>query len=122
MLFPAGVSAAQSDHLFVCRQLSGSVLFEQETREIALDAGSVVLGMFFSWFQDAYRQGSASRIGSAFGQSPEHGCTPAARAEDRLMSGVMAMLSPLASQKSSISDQLVGNHVRPNRQVACQAP
>lgn len=39
----AHASSAKSDHLFVCRQLSGEVMLEQDTREIILGAGSLTL-------------------------------------------------------------------------------
>jgi AraC family transcriptional regulator, positive regulator of tynA and feaB len=117
----AHASRIKSDHLFVCRQLSGSVLLEQETREIALDAGSVVLldpllpysGKFL---QDSKmlvvkvpRRALETRLGKI--RSMVTRLIKPARAQDRLTSAVMEMLPPLASQVSSISDQLVGNHV-----------
>jgi AraC family transcriptional regulator, positive regulator of tynA and feaB len=39
----AHASCAKSDHLFVCSQLSGGVVLEQDAREIVLDAGSLTL-------------------------------------------------------------------------------
>jgi AraC-like DNA-binding protein len=117
----AHASRIKSDHLFVCRQLSGSVLLEQETREIALDAGSVVLldpllpysGKFL---QDSKmlivkvpRRELEARLGKTRDMVTR--LIRPVRAEDRLTSVVMGMLPPLASQMSSISDQLVGNHV-----------
>lgn len=117
----AHASRIKSDHLFVCRQLSGSVLLEQETREIALDAGSMVLldpllpygGKFL---QDSKmlvvkvpRRELEARLGKIRNMVTR--LINPARAEDRLTSAVIEMLPPLASQVSSISDQLVGNHV-----------
>jgi AraC family transcriptional regulator, positive regulator of tynA and feaB len=37
------ITHARSDHLFVCRQTSGSIFLEQDTREIVLEAGDVTL-------------------------------------------------------------------------------
>lgn len=117
----AHASRIKSDHLFVCRQLSGSVLLEQETREIALDAGSVVLLDPLLPYSGKFLQGSKmlvvkvprreleTRLGKIRNMVAR--LIKPARAEDRLTSVVMGMLPSLASQMSSISDQLVGNHV-----------
>lgn len=117
----AHASRTKSDHLFVCRQLSGSVLLEQETREIALDAGSVVLLDPLLPYSGKFLQGSKmlvvkvprreleTRLGKIRNMVAR--LIKPARAEDRLTSVVMGMLPSLASQMSSISDQLVGNHV-----------
>lgn len=117
----AHASRTKSDHLFVCRQLSGSVLLQQETREIALDAGSVVLLDPLLPYSGKFLQGSKmlvvkvprreleTRLGKIRNMVAR--LIKPARAEDRLTSVVMGMLPSLASQMSSISDQLVGNHV-----------
>lgn len=117
----AHASRAKSDHVFVCRQLSGSVLLEQETRQITLDAGSVVLldpllpysGKFL---QDSKmlvvkvpRRELEARLGKIRNMVTR--VMRPARAEDRLTSVVIGMLPSLASQMNSISDQLVRNHV-----------
>ncbi|UPJ76154.1 helix-turn-helix domain-containing protein [Bradyrhizobium sp. 187] len=117
----AHASRTKSDHVFVCRQLSGSVLLDQEYREITLAAGSVVLldpllpysGKFL---QDSKmlvvkvpRRQLEARLGKIRNMVTR--LIPPARAQDRLTSMVMGMLPSLASQMNSISDQLVGNHV-----------
>jgi AraC-like DNA-binding protein len=117
----AHASRTKSDHLFVCRQLSGSVLLEQETREIALDAGGVVLldpllpysGQFLQHSKmlvvKVARRELEARLGTIRNMvsrliKPE-------RAEDSLTSVMMGMLPPLTSQMSSISHHLVDNLV-----------
>lgn len=117
----AHASRTKSDHLFVCRQLLGGVLLEQETREIALEAGSVVLldpllpysGKFL---QDSKmlvvkvpRRELEVRLGKIRNMVAR--LIKPARAEDSLMSVVLGMLPPFTNQTSSISDDLVGNHV-----------
>ena len=37
------ISHARSDHLFVCRQVSGSIFLDQGGREVLLDAGDMTL-------------------------------------------------------------------------------
>ncbi len=117
----AHVSHAKSDHLFLCRQLSGSVLLEQESREIALDAGSVVLLDPLLPYRGKFLQNSKmlvvrvprheleARLGGI--RNVVTRLMNCARAEHRLTSVVIGMLPSLAGQMSSISNQIVGNHV-----------
>jgi AraC-like DNA-binding protein len=117
----AHVSRVKSDHLFVCRQMSGSALLEQETREIALDAGSVMLldpllpysGKFLRDSKmlvvKVPRRELEARLGKIRNMVTR--LINPAGAEDRLTSVVMGMLPSLASQMNSISDQIVSNHV-----------
>lgn len=117
----AHASRTKSDHLFVCRQLSGSVLLEQEAREITLDAGSVVLldpllpycGKFVQESKmlvvKVPRRELEVRVGKIRNMVAR--LVKPARAEDLLTSVVMQMLPSLSSQMSSIGDQLIGNHV-----------
>jgi hypothetical protein len=70
------IAHAKSSHVFLCRQVAGAVFLEQDTREIALEAGDVALldpllpyeGNFSADSENVSSQGSTSR------KDPRHGC------------------------------------------------
>ncbi|MGA2997340.1 helix-turn-helix domain-containing protein [Bradyrhizobium sp.] len=114
------IAHVKSDHLFVCRQIAGRVLFEQDTREIALEAGDVALldpllpyeGSFSADSETLVLKVPRRELEARVGKTRDmvaRSIKPV-RTEDRLMSSLSAMLPSLAGKMNSISEEMVGNH------------
>src|SRR3984885_6866846 len=115
------IAHASSDHLFVCRQVAGVISVEQDTRQIALEAGDVALldpllpyEANFSTNSEtlvlkAPRREVEARVGKIRGMVAR--LIKPVRTEDRLMSSLTAMVPSLAGMMNSISEEMVGNHV-----------
>ena len=110
----------KSDHLFVCRQIAGTILLEQDTREIALEAGDVALldpmipyqGNFSADSETLVLKVPRRELEARVGKTRDivaRSIKPV-RPEDRLMSSLSAMLPSLAGKMNSISEEMVGNH------------
>jgi AraC-like DNA-binding protein len=117
----AHVSRTKSDYLFVCRQMSGTVIFEQSTREVTLEPGCVTLldpllpyaGKFAKDCEmlivKAPRRELEARLGRvrdlvACSVGPH-------RAQDRLTSSVIAMLPSLSKEGYSVTDKIITSNV-----------
>lgn len=117
----AHASCAKSDHVFVCRQLTGAVMLEQDTREVVLEPGSLTLldpllpykGRFFRQSKmlviKAPRRELEARLGKtrdmvAWLIQPD-------TAKDRLTSSVTALLPSLASEASSADEGMTANGI-----------
>jgi AraC-like DNA-binding protein len=114
------IAHAKSDHLFVCRQVAGVIFLEQDTREIALDAGDVALldpllpyeGKFSADSKTLVLKVPRRELEARVGKTRDmvaRSIKPV-RAEDSLMSSLSAMLPSLAGKMNSISEEMVGNH------------
>jgi AraC family transcriptional activator of tynA and feaB len=114
------IAHAKSDHLFVCRQVAGRVLLEQDTREVTLEAGDVALldpllpyeGNFSTDSETLVLKVPRRELEARVGKIRDmvaRSIKPV-RTEDRLMSSLSAMLPSLAGKMNSISEEMVGNH------------
>lgn len=114
------ISHARSDHLFVCRQVAGVVSLEQDTRQIELAAGDVVLldpllpyeGIFSANSKTLVLKVSRGELEARVGKTRDmvaRSIKPV-RAEDHLMSSLSAMLPSISGKMDSISEEMVGNH------------
>jgi AraC family transcriptional activator of tynA and feaB len=114
------IAHARSDHVFVCRQVAGVILLEQDTRQIALEAGDVALldpllpyeGNFSANSETLVLKVPRRELEARVGKTRDmvaRSIKPV-RAEDRLMSSLSAMLPSLAGKMNSISEEMVGNH------------
>jgi AraC family transcriptional regulator, positive regulator of tynA and feaB len=117
----AHASCAKSDHLFVCRQLSGGVTLEQDTREITLDAGCLTLldpllpykGKFLRDSKMLVVKAPRRELEARLGKTRDMvgRLIKPNTAQDRLTSSVTALLPSLARETSSISDSIIGSDV-----------
>jgi AraC-like DNA-binding protein len=114
------IAHAKSDHLFVCRQIAGVIVIEQDTREIALDTGDVALLDPLLPYEGKLSEDSKTlvlkvprrELEARIGKTRDlvaRSIKPV-RAEDSLMSSLSAMLPSLAGKMNSISEEMVGNH------------
>ena len=114
------IAHARSDHVFVCRQVGGVIFLEQDTRQIALEAGDVALldpllpyeGNFSADSETLVLKVPRRELEARVGKTRDmvaRSIKPV-RAEDRLMSSLSAMLPSLAGKMNSISEEMVGNH------------
>jgi AraC family transcriptional regulator, positive regulator of tynA and feaB len=114
------IAHVKSDHMFVCRQVAGVVFFEQDTREIALEAGDVALldpllpyeGKFSADSETLVLKVPRRELEARVGRTRDmvaRSIKPV-RAEDRLMSSLCEMLPSLTGKIDSISEEMVGNH------------
>jgi AraC family transcriptional regulator, positive regulator of tynA and feaB len=114
------VAHVKSDHLFVCRQIAGRVLLEQDTREISLDAGDMALldpllpyeGRFSADSETLVLKVPRRELEARVGKTRDivlRSIKPV-RTEDRLTSSLSAMLPSLAGKMNYISEEMVGNH------------
>jgi len=115
----AHASCAKSDHLFVCRQLSGAVMLEQDTREVVLEPGSLTLldpllpykGKFFRPSKMLVIKTPRHELEARLGKTRDivasliKPCT----AKDRLTSSVTALLPSLARESSSAGEGIIAN-------------
>jgi AraC family transcriptional activator of tynA and feaB len=114
------IAHAKSDHLFVCRQAAGVVFLEQDTREIALEAGDVALldpllpyrGNFSSDSETLVLKVPRRELEARLGKTRDMVARliKPVRAEDHLMSSLSAKLPSLAGNMNSISEEMVANH------------
>lgn len=114
------VSHTRSDHLFVCRQTSGSILLEQDTREILLEAGDVTLLDPLRPYDGRFSESSTTlvlkvprreleaRIGKIRNMTAR--LIKPIRLEDSLTSSLSAKLPSLAGKMNPISEEMVGSH------------
>jgi AraC family transcriptional regulator, positive regulator of tynA and feaB len=115
------VERTRPDTVFLCYQMSGSVLIAQNAREVDLDAGSLMLleprlpyDARFSrdsktLLIKVLRRELRARIG---GNRELIGCrVTAERADDDLALSAAAKLPSLVGRTASITEELVGNHV-----------
>jgi AraC-like DNA-binding protein len=114
------IAHAKSDHVFVCRQAAGVVFLEQDTREIALEAGDVALldpllpyeGNFLADSETLVLKVPRRELEARVGKTRDmiaRSIKPV-KTEDHLMSSLSAMLPSLAGKMNSVSDEMVGNH------------
>jgi AraC family transcriptional activator of tynA and feaB len=114
------VTHTKSDHLFVCRQSSGSILLEQDSRELVLESGDVTLldplrpyGGIFSDCSATLvlkvpRRELEVRIGNIRNMTAR--LIKPIRVEDNLTSSLSADLPSLAGKMNPISEEMVGSH------------
>jgi AraC-like DNA-binding protein len=115
------IAYAKSDHLFVCRQLSGMLFLEQETRGGYLEAGDLTLldpllpyeGRFSKDSQTLVLKVPRRELEARVGKTREmvSRVIKPVRAEDSLTSSVSALLPSLGGKMCSISAEMVGNHI-----------
>lgn len=114
------VTHTKSDHLFVCRQISGSVSVEQDTRDLVLEAGDVTLldplRPYSGTFSDCSttlllkvpRRELEVRVGK-IGNMTARLIRPI-RVEDTLTSSISAKLPSLAGKMNPVSEEMVAGH------------
>ncbi len=117
----AHASSAKSDHLFVCHQLSGEVMLEQNTREIMLDAGCLTLldpllaykGKFLRNSRMLVVKAPRRELEARLGKTRDMVglLIKPNTAQDRLTSSVITRLPSLARETSSVSDSIIGSDV-----------
>jgi AraC family transcriptional activator of tynA and feaB len=110
------IARAKSDHLFVCRQVAGVIFLEQDTREIALEAGDVALvdpllpyeGNFSADSETLVLKVPRRELEARVGKTRDMlaRSIKRVRAEDRLMSSLSAKLPSLAGNMNSISEEM----------------
>lgn len=117
----AHVGRTTSDTVFLCYQLAGSVLIAQDAREVELDAGSLMLleprlpyDARFSrdsktLLIKAPRRELRARIGGTRELIGRRVTTE--RADDELALSVAARLPSLAGKTTSITEEMISNHV-----------
>jgi AraC family transcriptional regulator, positive regulator of tynA and feaB len=109
------------DAVFLCYQLSGSVLIAHNAREVNLDAGSLMLLEPRLPYEARFSRGSKTllikvprlELRARIGRNRELiGCrVTAERADDDLALSAAAKLPSLAGRTTSITEDMVGNHV-----------
>jgi AraC family transcriptional regulator, positive regulator of tynA and feaB len=114
------ITHAKSDHLLVCRQISGSIFLEQDTREIVLEAGDVTFldplrpydGRFSECSETLVlkvpRRELEARVGKIRNLTTR--LIKPVRAEDDLMLSLLAKLPSLVGKMKPISEEMVGSH------------
>jgi AraC-like DNA-binding protein len=114
------ITHAKSDHLFVCRQVAGAILLEQDTREIALEAGDVTLLDPLLSYEGRFsvdsktlvlkvpRRELEARVGKTRDMVTR--LIKPVGMEDSLTSSLSAMLPSLAGKMNPISEEMVGTH------------
>jgi AraC family transcriptional regulator, positive regulator of tynA and feaB len=117
----AHVDRTSPDTVFLCYQLSGSLLVVQNGREVQLDGGTLMLLEPRLPYDARFSRDSKTllikvprrELRARVGRSREligHRVTNA-RADDDLALSVTAKLPVLAGRTDSITEQMVGNHV-----------
>lgn len=114
------IAHARSDDLFVCRQISGSILLEQDTREAELEAGDVTLLDPLRPYDGSFSECSATLVLKVprrelevrLGKIRDMTARPIKpiRVEDDLALSVLAKLPSLAGKMNPISEKMVGSH------------
>ena len=111
---------ARADELFICRQVTGSLFLEQDTRDVVLEAGDLTLldpllpyeGKFSLDSKLLVVKVPRRELEARLGKTREMVARliKPIRVEDSLTSSVSAMLPSLAGKMSPISEEMVGNH------------
>jgi AraC-like DNA-binding protein len=114
------VARAGGDDLFVCRQITGALFLEQDTREVILGAGDLTLLDPMLPYEGRFSQNSKllvlkvprRELEARVGMIREMvACSiKPVGTEDSLTSSLSAMLPTLAGKMSCISEEMVGNH------------
>jgi AraC-like DNA-binding protein len=114
------IAHAKSSHVFLCRQVAGTMLLEQDTREIALEAGDMALldpllpyeGNFSTDSETLVLKVPRRELEARLGKTRDMVARliKPVRTEDCLTSSLSAMLPSLAGKMNSISEEMVGNH------------
>jgi AraC family transcriptional activator of tynA and feaB len=117
----AHVERTRPDTVFLCYQLSGSVLIVQNAREVNLDAGSLMLieprlpydARFSPNSKTLLIKAPRRELRARIGRNREliGRRVTAERADDDLALSVAAKLPSLAGRIASITEEMVGNHV-----------
>lgn len=114
------ITHAGSDHLFVCRQIWGSIVLEQDTREVVLEAGDLTLLDPLRPYDGKFSEGSATvvlkvprreleaRIGKTRNVTAR--LIKPIGIEDDLTSSLAGKLPALAGKMHPISEDMVGSH------------
>jgi AraC family transcriptional regulator, positive regulator of tynA and feaB len=115
------IAHAKSNHVFLCRQVAGAMFLEQDTREIALEAGDMALldpllpyeGNFSADSETLVLKVPRRELEARLGKTRDMvgRLIKPVRTEDCLTSSLSAMLPSLAGKMNSISEEMVGNHV-----------
>jgi len=114
------VSHTRSDDLFVCRQISGSVIIEQHTREVSLDVGPVTLVDPLQPYRAKFLKGSATlvikvprrELEARLGKTEELTARliKLDRPEDVVTASLLEMLPAVTSRKMSQgAEEMMGN-------------
>jgi AraC-like DNA-binding protein len=117
----AHVERTMPDTVFLCYQLSGSILVVQNAREVNLDAGSLMLIEPLLPYHARFSRNSKTllikvprrELGARVGRNREltgRRVTPE-RVDDDLALSVAARLPSLAGRTASITEEMVANHV-----------
>jgi AraC family transcriptional activator of tynA and feaB len=114
------VARLKSDHVFICRQIRGAVLIEQDTRSASLQAGDVTLVDPLLPYEATFGTDSKTLVLKARRRDLEArlGKIRSATArlikpvglEHTLTSSVSAMLPSLAANMDCLTGEVVGNH------------
>jgi AraC family transcriptional activator of tynA and feaB len=114
------VARARSEELFVCRQITGALLVEQDGRQVSLRAGDLTLLDPMLPYQGRFAENSKllvlkvprRELEARVGRTREMvACSiKAVGAEDSLTSSVSELLPTLAGKMNPISEEMVGNH------------
>ena len=114
------ISRTRADDLFVCRQLSGSVVLEQDAREIVLEAGDITLLDPLRPYDGQFSECSTTlvlkvprrelevRIGKIRNMTAR--LIKPIGVEDSLTCSLFAKLPSLAGKMNLISEEMVGSH------------
>jgi AraC family transcriptional activator of tynA and feaB len=106
----------RSDHLFVCRQISGSIFLEQDTREIVLEAGDVTLLDPLRPYDGRFSECSATLVLKVPRRELEarigkiRNMTARLVKPDDLTLSLLAKLPSLAGKINPLSEEMVGSH------------
>ena len=112
--------AAKGDDLFVCRQVTGTLFLEQDTRDIALDAGDLTLIDPLLPFDARFsldskllivkvpRRELEARLGKT--RQMVARLVKPNKVEDNLTSSLSAMLPSLVRKMSPVGEEMIGNH------------
>lgn len=117
----AHVECTGPDRVFLCCQLSGSILVVQNGREVNLEAGTLMLVEPLLPYDARFSRSSKTllikvprrELRARVGRNREltGRRVTAARVDDDLALSVAAKLPSLAGRTDSITEQMVGNHV-----------
>jgi AraC family transcriptional activator of tynA and feaB len=114
------VAHARTDELFVCRQITGGLFLEQDSRQVSLRAGDLTLldpilpyeGRFSHDSKLLVLKVPRRELEARVGKTREMvACSiKPLGAEDGLTSSVSELLPTLAGKMTLISEEMVGNH------------
>jgi AraC-like DNA-binding protein len=111
---------AKSDHLFVCRQVRGSIVLDQAGREVLLEAGDVMLldpllpydGRFSTGSKTLVLKVPRRKLEARVGKTRDMiaRLIKPVTVADNLTSTLSDMLPSLAGKMDRTSEEMVGNH------------